>query len=798
MPLYNVTDYDGWCFSAFCTETCGIVKHFAPCSTAVTSSPTSPTTVPKLNCLNTYPPRKNGESWRSGNCSTNTCVNGSIIVTKTQCKPTKTPVCVNGYSPVKVYDDSGCCFQEECRCLCSGWGDPHYITFDGTYYPFQGNCSYVLVKEIYPKYNFSVIIQNYYCDAPDHLSCPQSLTVYYKSYEIMMTQKDINGIFKNLVYINNKQIFPAYKNSDFSITDNGIDTLLYIPDINAWVSFRGLMFSIDLPYSKFFNNTEGQCGTCDNNRTDDCLLPNGTVISSCPKMANHWKVHDNETCPPPVNPTPPPHPPVCNRTICELLKSKVFEKCHKVIPYEPYYEGCSFDVCHMPVPIGCSTLQMYASLCAAAGICVDWRNQTHGVCAYKCQAPKVYEPCGPLVEPTCNLRYNKMFFSSKNEYSIIRNMFGEGCYCPPGSTLMSPKSDVCMKSCDVCMLPNGQWKEAGSVWTIGCDTCECLNNTLTIDCEPMECPYQPPLHCNQEGQVLVTEEVDCCPKAKCACNSSLCSPKNFTCDVGFTKEIIMGPCCPIYFCVPMGVCVFNNTPYQPGDSVPEGPCVDCVCGASTVDPNTKLHVIECTPKVCDLHCSEGYEYQDVAGQCCGRCVQASCIVHLPSQTVHIVQPGTVWAAPNDPCIKYECAKIGNQFITTEYIKICPFFNPASCIPGTVKTGADGCCPTCVQKCNVTTNSTYLVSNGCRSSNQVILTTCKGSCDTSSVYSLQSRTMEYTCSCCQEITTTEKQVEMTCPDGSTFTYTYLNIEQCGCVQNECPAKAAGSSSILKKP
>lgn len=73
-----------------------------------------------------------------------------------------------------------------------------------------------------------------------------------------------------------------------------------------------------------------------------------------------------------------------------------------------------------------------------------------------------------------------------------------------------------------------------------------------------------------------------------------------------------------------------------------------------------------------------------------------------------------------------------------------------------------------------------------------------SCSHSVRYSLQARAMEYTCSCCQEITTTEKQVEMTCPDGSTFTYTYLNIEQCGCVQNECPAKAVGSSSILKKP
>ncbi|XP_038843768.1 mucin-5AC-like [Salvelinus namaycush] len=268
--------------------------------------------------------RLNGDSWIHNQCTNGTCANGKVIYEHVHCETPKPIACENNYPPIKVYDESGCCFHYECQCICYGWGDPHYITFDGTYYGFQGNCSYVLVKEILPKYNFSVVIDNYYCDAPDGLSCPQSLTIYYQSYEIFMTKKDVDGVFTSLIYVNQQRIIPAYETKDFRITDNGIETLLVIPAINAKVSFTGLMFSIYLPWDKFSGNTEGQCGTCDNNRTDDCRLPNGTIDSSCPDMAHQWHVadHNNSQCtPPPPEPTPT-QPRDCDPPICHLIQSK--------------------------------------------------------------------------------------------------------------------------------------------------------------------------------------------------------------------------------------------------------------------------------------------------------------------------------------------------------------------------------------------------------------------------------------------------------------------------------------------
>uniref|UniRef100_A0A8C7Y7P8 Uncharacterized protein n=1 Tax=Oryzias sinensis TaxID=183150 RepID=A0A8C7Y7P8_9TELE len=530
-----------------------------------------------LDCLFLKPPRKNGESWKSDKCTSEKCENGKVILNHVPCKQVTTPVCENNQPPVRVYDDGGCCFHYECRCVCSGWGDPHYQTFDGEYYSFQKNCTYVLIKEIIPRHNFEIHIDNENCNPSGTVTCAKALNIFYKNYNITLTQK--RGLKTvNMVFINGKQEILAFSNKDFIITSTAIELLLKIPEIEAIVTFKGLLFSVELPFSLFHGNTEGQCGTCDNNRKNDCRLPDGSIHPLCSEMAYEWRVPDSNKpyCnvkPPVVNPPPRPTTSSCKPEICDILMSKVFEECHKKIPPKAFYEACKFDVCHMSnVSAGCSSLEAYALMCAEISVCVSWRKATNGKCEYKCPQNKLYKPCGPTVVPTCNARYNEKSLQQCQGEGDDQNtgctQFMEGCFCPDGMTLFSPTSDICVSSC--CTGPDGQPKQLGEKWQVGCKQCVCDSNTQSVECSPLACPTQEPIKCTEDGEVLVNRTVDCCERLTC---------------------------------VPKGVCVYNDTEYKPGKTFFKSTCEICHC-TDIQDPSTQLNTVDCHKMECSDSCDK--------------------------------------------------------------------------------------------------------------------------------------------------------------------------------------------------
>ncbi|XP_035579046.1 mucin-5AC [Zalophus californianus] len=819
--IYQQTDLAGHCYFAMCSLDCHVVRQMnqscpssvsppAPTTSPHGSSLSAPVPVTKQGCPNAVPPRMKGETWPMPNCSQATCEgNGVISVHRRHCPHAQPPTCANGFPPAKVADLDGCCPGYQCQCVCSGWGDPHYITFDGTYYTFLGNCTYVLLQQIIPVYgHFRVLIDNYFCGPENGLSCPQAIIVEYRQDRVVLTRKPVLGVMTNEIIFNEKVVRPGFQKDGVSVSQIGIKMYVTIPELGVQVMFSGLIFSVEVPFSKFANNTEGQCGTCTNDKKDECRLPGGAVAAFCSDMSGHWKVttphqplcHDHSLTPPAARPTPSPT--ACSSSsICQLILSKVFERCHAVIPPLTFYQGCVFDWCHKTnLRVVCSGLELYASLCASRGVCIDWRSHTNHACPFTCPADKVYQPCGPSKLSYCYGRDNTSLMALQDAGPIT-----EGCFCPEDMMPFSTSSDVCVPiDCHKCLGPHGEPVEPGHTVHVDCQECTCGNSTLTLSCQRQPCPLPPA--CPVPGFVPVPaapQADQCCPQYNCACDPSYC-PKPMACPEG--SRLILtykeGACCPSQNCS-WSVCSVNGTLYQPGSVVSSSLCETCRCEVPG-RPLLDMAVISCETQICNTHCPVGFEYREQSGRCCGGCEPQACLLNTSDSSTHLFYPGQSWSDPGNPCVTHKCEKHRDGLVVVTRKKTCP---PLSCPADQARPSADGCCVSCPphgsqssSTCTMFHESKVIRQRGCSSARPVPLAYCRGNCgDSASMYSQEANAMQHRCECCQGLRVSLRNVTLLCADGSSRAFSYPHVEECGCVGQRCgshgtPGHVEGSGSM----
>lgn len=763
-----------------------------PQSTSPKSTLSTPTKTTPYGCPDFDPPRQVNETWWLCNCTMAICNHDNVVeIVPLKCDPPPMPTCANGLKPVRVPDADNCCWHWECDCYCTGWGDPHFVTFDGLYYSYQGNCTYVLVEEITPTVdNFGVYIDNYHCDANDKVSCPRTLIVRHETQEVQIKTVRMMPIEVE-VQVNKQLVALPYKKYGLEVYESGINIVVNISRLEAKISYNGLSFSIRLPYKLFGNNTKGQCGTCTNNTADDCILPSGKIISDCEIAADEWLVNDPSKphCPHkglttkrPATTTPGLSLNNCTVSpVCHLIMDSLFSQCHAFVPPKHYYEACLFDSCYVPGSnMECASVQAYATLCAKEGVCIDWRNHTQGVCSVKCPPHKQYQACGPEEEPTCQPS------SSQNSTLLV-----EGCFCPEGTTKFAPGYDVCVKTCG-CVGPDNVPREFGEHFEFDCKDCVCREGGSGIVCQPKKCSGGNQTTCEEDGTYLVVEtnpDDKCCNITSCKCDTKRCKAERPTCLLGFEvkTEIVPGKCCPVYSCVPKGVCVHQNAEYQPGSPVYSNKCQDCVC-TNILDNSTQLNVISCTHVPCNISCSSGFELVDVPGECCKKCQQTHCIIEGPKQQYIILKPGEIHKNPSNKCTFFSCMKINNQLISSVSNITCPDFNPSDCVSGSITYMPNGCCKTCIPQnqtrvpCSAVSVMKEISYNGC--TKNISMNYCFGSCGTFAMYSAQVQGLDHRCSCCKEEKTSVRSVTLECPDGSELSHTYTHIESCLCQDTVC--------------
>ncbi|XP_028941441.1 otogelin-like protein, partial [Antrostomus carolinensis] len=487
-------------------------------------------------------------------CSQYVCVNMGWMLynlSRNCPKDVQKPDCGFQGMPVQVNTDS-CCPEWECPCQCSVLSELSVITFDGNNIALCNMASYILVKlqgeiivahiEKCPANQSANSIRKLVSPASTSGLCFKKLNVTTFTNKLL-----INRLARKVVVDSVIQSLPFSKEG-LSIQDTGSMYVINTPAGMSikWAHVTGI---IDIQYGLHSNTsmkTEGLCGVCNGDPTDDLKMQNGTIITNMEEIEvfiQSWEIEkslDVTTRRPVRNCTED------NCTYCmELLNRSTFIPCHKKVSPQEFCEKMWINSTYF-WNYECDALSAYVALCNKHNICVKWR--TPGYCSLICPEGKEYQPCvQPCEAKTC---LNKWFYED-SPCSYLR----EDCVCKNGTILHRTDSDLCIpeEKC-TCTDNKGQPRSAGEIWNgsvRGCCMYNCLENGSIVAVEP-ECKEEPPLVCEREGEVIVhvIEERACCPKKVCECNMSLCDTIIPTCKPN--EKLVVGyhplSCCPQYRC----------------------------------------------------------------------------------------------------------------------------------------------------------------------------------------------------------------------------------------------------------
>ncbi|XP_035196843.1 otogelin-like protein isoform X2 [Oxyura jamaicensis] len=587
-------------------------------------------------------------------CSQYICVNMGWMLynlSRNCPKDAQKPDCGFRGMPVQVNTDS-CCPEWECPCQCSVLSELSIITFDGNNIALCNMASYILVKlpgetivahiEKCPSNQSANSIRNLVPPASTSGLCFKKLNVTTHTSKLL-----INRLSRKVVV---DSLIPSlpFSKEGLSIQDTGA---MYVINTPAGISIKWAHVTgiIDIQYGLHSNTsmkTEGLCGVCNGDPTDDLKMQNRTIITNMEEIEmfiKSWEIeksHDVTTRRPVRNCTED------NCTYCiELLNRSVFVPCHKKVSPQEFCEKMWINSTQF-WNYECDALSAYVALCNKHNICIKWRTSDY--CSLSCPEGKEYQPCvQPCEAKTC---LNKWLYED-SPCSYLR----EDCVCKNGTILHRTDSDLCIpeEKC-TCTDNRGQPRSAGEIWNEsmrGCCIYNCLENGSIVAVEP-ECNDDPPPACEREGEVIihVIEERACCPKKVCECNMSLCDAIIPTCKTN--EKLVVGynplSCCPQYRCECDPSLCFNASQLDCREdqfiveAKQEDPCCFsyvCVCESCiepvpfcnegeilTVDLNT-IHY--CCPHyycVCDenlcsdppMNCTDDMRLvkEKIPGQCC--------------------------------------------------------------------------------------------------------------------------------------------------------------------------------------
>ncbi|XP_038045090.1 SCO-spondin-like [Patiria miniata] len=407
-------------------------------------------------------------------------------------------------TPYAIY-----CQNKVCPATCRGYGDPHYVTYDGKQYEFQGDCSYVLTSNNCGTgdtgdVSFTVIVENVPCGS-GKVTCTKAITFLLLDVEIRLIRGD-DPLVIPAPPAPTQAVYRFVYSGIFFIVNTGYGiTLMWDFGTSIYVTLDG----------KYQETVCGLCGDFDCNAEDDFRSRSGEVEATANIFGHSWKTDESCKLPPDIIHPCEEHPERKNwaEFACGIIKKPIFELCHDLIDPTTYYDNCVYDSCGCDrggdCECLCTAISAYASACNSVNAPVPWRSD--GNCGLQCDNGMNYQPCGEVCPDTCYVEETSA--NSGCEVSCV-----EGCHCPEGFKLYKGECvDVVRCPC----LYNGQEVNPGFVIIVDCERCECTDGDMVCTDEPCTTPMT---------TVSVTPPCTCPPDEFACRDCSACLPYEEVCD----------------------------------------------------------------------------------------------------------------------------------------------------------------------------------------------------------------------------------------------------------------------------
>uniref|UniRef100_A0A8C7WLE3 Zonadhesin n=1 Tax=Oncorhynchus mykiss TaxID=8022 RepID=A0A8C7WLE3_ONCMY len=279
----------------------------------------------------------------------------------------------------KVKEGVNGCFLSS-PATCHVYGDPHYITFDGKAYTFQGGCSYTLAKTCGgdTPVQFSVTGQNW---NPRNESSAKLGAVVLETSGLHVKMQNysatVNHVWQHLPVTVNGTYgeVKLYKKKQYTVMETTFGLRMLLDDQSR------LFLQLDERYK---GKMCGLCGTYSDDQGDDFLTPNGTKPeTNVVTFANSWRVNspEDDRCV-----ASPSAPQPCDSHLdeqgyreCSKLLREAFKPCHPFVHPTPYIDSCMSDHCASGgnMHVTCDSLRSYVTTCEVANVTLPpWWNNT--------------------------------------------------------------------------------------------------------------------------------------------------------------------------------------------------------------------------------------------------------------------------------------------------------------------------------------------------------------------------------------------------------------------------------------